>query len=94
MKRRGTCPDGRIYETRFKRADYEARFGEDFDQVYGRYVKLMGQLGFVKDDGEQVRLTDRGAFWLHALEDVLSINYIGTLWGAAKRDPWPEKVAL
>lgn len=84
----------RIYETRFAKADYRKRFGEDVEQAYGRYLRLLALLGFLKDDGERIVLSDRGSFWLHAGEDVLSIDYISKLWGASKHEGWPEKVVL
>ena len=84
----------RIYETRFAKADYRERFGEDIDRAYGRYLWVLKRLGFLRDDGERITLSDRGAFWLHAGEDILSIDYISKLWGTSKRDQWPEKVIL
>jgi coproporphyrinogen III oxidase-like Fe-S oxidoreductase len=84
----------RVYETRFRKADYRDRFGEDLDRAYGRYLTLSRRLGLLRDDGDQIALTDRGAFWLHACEDLLSIDYVSKLWGAARRDPWPERVTL
>ena len=84
----------RIYETRFLKEDFKTRFGKDFDTVYGRYVKLSALLGFLSDDENRVVLSDRGAFWLHALEDLFSINYVGRLWGDLKQNPWPQRVAL
>jgi oxygen-independent coproporphyrinogen-3 oxidase len=84
----------RIYETRFRKADYEKRFGQDLDRAYGRYLRLLARLGFLEDDGEWITLSDRGAFWLHAGEDVLSIDYISKLWGRSKRDLWPDEVIL
>jgi oxygen-independent coproporphyrinogen-3 oxidase len=84
----------RIYETRFRKADYQKRFGKDLDRVYGWYLKLLALLGFLRDDGEWILLSDKGAFWLHACQDIFSIDYISKLWGTSKRDPWPEKVIL
>jgi coproporphyrinogen III oxidase-like Fe-S oxidoreductase len=85
----------RIYETRFKRSDFKKRFGEDFNEVYGKYMKLFSLLGLIKkDDGNEVTLSDKGTFWLHALEDLFSLNYISKLWGTSKQEPWPEKVVL
>jgi coproporphyrinogen III oxidase-like Fe-S oxidoreductase len=84
----------RIYETRFRKADYQERFGKDLDRVYGGCLKLLALLGFLKDDGEWILLSDKGAFWLHACQDTLSIDYVSKLWGTSKRDPWPEKVIL
>jgi len=84
----------RIYETRFRRADYRERFGEDLDGAYGRYLGALSRLGLLQDDGELIALSDRGAFWLHACEDLLSIDYVGKLWGTSQRDPWPERAIL
>jgi oxygen-independent coproporphyrinogen-3 oxidase len=84
----------RIYETRFLKSDFKTRFAADFDRVYGRYIEPMSALGLLTDDGNQIALTDRGTFWLHALEDLFSINYIGKLWGDLMQDPWPRRVAL
>jgi len=84
----------RIYETRFDKTSFKRRFGKDFDRFYGRYVKPLALLGFLKDDGEQIVLSDRGTYWLHALEDLFSIQYISKLWGTSKQEPWPEKVVL
>jgi len=84
----------RIYETRFRKADFLERFARHFDQVYGKDFKTLRRLGFSTDDGEQITLTDRGTYWLHALEDVLSIEYISRLWGASKQHPWPQEVPL
>ncbi len=84
----------RIYETKFSRSAYRERFGEDMDLAYGGYLRWMRLLGFLKDDGERIILSDRGSFWLHACEDIVSIDYIGKLWGASRRELWPEEVVL
>jgi oxygen-independent coproporphyrinogen-3 oxidase len=84
----------RIYETRWDKAAFLERFGRRFDAVYGNYFRLLRLMGFARDDGERITLTDRGAYWLHALEDALSIDYIGKVWGAAREEPWPATVPL
>ena len=84
----------RIYETQFRRSDYRRRFGEDLDRAYGRHLRMMRMMGFLKEDGDRIVLSDRGSFWLHACEDIVSIDYIGKLWGASRRELWPEEVVL
>jgi oxygen-independent coproporphyrinogen-3 oxidase len=85
----------RVYETRFKRSDFRKRFEKDFNEIYGKYIKLFSLFGLVKkDDGNEVILSDKGIFWLHALEDLFSLDYISKLWGTSKQEPWPERVAL
>ncbi len=84
----------RIYETKFSKADYCQRFGEAIDGDYGRLLRLLEHERFLEDDGERIVLSDRGAFWLHALQDIASIDYISKLWGTSKEIAWPEKVVL
>jgi len=85
----------RVYETRFKRSDFRKRFEKDFNEIYGKYIKIFSILGLIKrDDGNEVTLSDKGIFWLHALEDLFSLDYISKLWGTSKQEPWPEKVVL
>jgi oxygen-independent coproporphyrinogen-3 oxidase len=84
----------RIYETRFMKSDFEARFHEPFDAVYGSYFKLLSLCGLVRERGDEIVLTDAGAYWLHALQDLFSIDYVSTLWGTSQHNPWPQAVAL
>jgi oxygen-independent coproporphyrinogen-3 oxidase len=84
----------RIYETRLNKTDFQHRFGRDFDRVFGQYSKVLRLLGFWNEGQQRVVLTDRGSYWLHALEDLFSIEYISRLWGTSKQDPWPDRVLL
>ncbi len=84
----------RIYETRFRKTDFEKRFGREFDEVYGRYMKPLSILEFLRENGDEIVLSDSGAYWLHVLEDLFSLDYIGKLWGMSTQEPWPERVVL
>jgi oxygen-independent coproporphyrinogen-3 oxidase len=85
----------RVYETKFKRGDFKNRFEKDFNEVWGKYIKLFHLFSLIKrDDGNEIILSDRGTFWLHALEDLFSLDYISKLWGTSKQEPWPAKVVL
>jgi coproporphyrinogen III oxidase-like Fe-S oxidoreductase len=84
----------RIYETRFSKIDFFRRFGKDFDIKYGKLMKLLSRAGILRDNGEEIILTNKGAYWLHAFEDFFSIDFISKLWGNSKSSPWPEQVVL
>jgi oxygen-independent coproporphyrinogen-3 oxidase len=83
-----------LYETRFKKSDFQKRFGQEFDQVYGRYIKPLSVAGFLRDDGDEIVLSDNGAYWLHVVQDLFSLEYVSRLWGTSKQEPWPERVVL
>ena len=84
----------RIYETKFSKNNFEKRFSACFDNIYGKYMKFLQSVGFLKDFGDRIVLSDKGTYWLHAFEDLFSIDYISTLWGTAQQNPWPERVKL
>ncbi len=84
----------RIYETRFRKSDFESRFGVSFDQKYGKHINLLSSMGYLSNSGDHIRLSDKGTYWIHAFEDFFSIDYINKLWGTAKFNPWPERVVL
>lgn len=84
----------RMYETRFRKSDFEKRFHTSFDLKYGNQVKLLTQTGFLKNGSDKIHLSDNGSYWIHAFEDFFSINYINKLWGTSIVEPWPERVVL
>jgi coproporphyrinogen III oxidase-like Fe-S oxidoreductase len=84
----------RIYETRFRKSDFERRFHEGFDGVYGKYSRLLSFLGLLIDREDEITLTDTGTYWLHVLQDLFSIDYVSKLWGSSQENPWPREVVL
>lgn len=84
----------RIYETKFNKSDFHNLFNTSFDKQYGSYMNILNKIGFLKYDNDQIFLTDKGTYWIHAFEDFFSIDYISKLWGTSKFNPWPEKVIL
>lgn len=84
----------RVYETRFRKADFRERFGEDYDRVFGWATRILAGLGLLEDHGDEVVLGDGGTYWLHALQDLFSIDYVSRLWGISQQQPWPDRVVL
>lgn len=84
----------RIYETKFKKSDFQIRFNTSFDSKYGKLIKIWNKMGYLKNGEDQINLTDKGTYWIHAFEDFFSINYINKLWGISKSNAWPENISL
>jgi oxygen-independent coproporphyrinogen-3 oxidase len=57
-------------------------------------ARPLSRIGFVRDGGDELVLSDEGIYWLHALQDLFSIAYVSKLWGTSRQDPWPERVRL
>jgi oxygen-independent coproporphyrinogen-3 oxidase len=83
-----------IYATRFRKSDFAQRFQEPFDAVYGKYFRPLSLLRLTRAQEDEITLTDAGAYWLHALQDLFSIDYVSRLWGTSQENPWPQAVAL
>ena len=47
----------RIYETRFRKSDFERRFHEPLDLVFGRYLRLLSRLGLLIEREDEIALT-------------------------------------
>ncbi len=84
----------RMYETRFMKSDFFRRFNMSFDDKYGSFIEFLNRIGYLKNGLDQINLTDKGAYWIHAFEDFFSIDYINKLWGTSIQNPWPGKVAF
>jgi coproporphyrinogen III oxidase-like Fe-S oxidoreductase len=84
----------RVYETRWSKKAFRERFGEPMSAVYGKHLRLLSLAGLLRARGDDMVLSDAGAYWLHALQDLFSIHYVSELWGTSGRDPWPERVVL
>jgi oxygen-independent coproporphyrinogen-3 oxidase len=84
----------RIYETKLRKSEFAHRFQENFDCIYGRYVRPLALLGLLKEQGDEIVLTAPGAYWLHTLQDLFSLDYVSKLWGTSQERPWPCEVLL
>ncbi len=84
----------RIYETRLGRSDFERRFHRRLDTVYGGYLRLLSLLGLLTERESELVLTDAGAYWVHTVQDLFSIDYIDKLWGTSQEAPWPAEISL
>lgn len=83
----------RLYDTSIPKQQLFELFGED-----NRKIKLLLRLlyGFkMAGDGRgQIVLNERGAFWLHLLQNYFALPYINKVWSAARETPYPDRVKL
>lgn len=84
----------RVYETSFKKSDFQKRFDQSFDDQFGKLIWIWKKLGYLNNGKDTIILTSKGSYWIHAFEDYFSINYINKLWGISRQNAWPTKVTL
>ena len=83
----------RFYDTRIPLGSLDAELGDDAAKAR-RWLTVATRAGLARRVNGYVELTDDGAFWLHLAQNHFALSYVNTLWTAARREPWPESVAL
>lgn len=82
----------RIYETEIAKADLCDHFGDN--PVIRHLTQAASAMRLLVDDGDRYVLTERGAFWIHLLQNYYVLNYIDKVWTTAMRTPWPGRIEL
>lgn len=83
----------RLYDTNIPKIQLYELFGED----NAKLKLLLGLISFLKladEDENQITLNERGAFWLHLMQNYFSLNYIDKVWTAAREEPNPKKISI
>jgi len=82
----------RFYDTYIDSQQLYEKFGKDIKlKVIFSLAKL---LGLTKENRNQIELTERGAFYIHLLQNYLILNYIDRVWSAAMKESWPDTIEI
>lgn len=82
----------RFYDTYIDLKEFYGIFGDSIKwKVIFNLIRLMG---LVKVDQNQIVLTERGAFYIHLLQNYFILNYIDKVWSVAMKEPWPDRVEI
>jgi len=57
-------------------------------------IKVGKLLGIIENNGDGYKLTDKGAYLFHLVEQKYTNRYIDKTWRMARKTPWPEKIVL
>ena len=82
----------RIYETVIPKPAFRERFGRNNEIL--RLFQLALHMRLLAERDEDFRLTERGAFWVHLLQNYYVLNYINKVWTACMRRPWPRSIEM
>ena len=83
----------RLYDTRIPLDQLSGTLGRDASWVRS-WLRLGELAGLASQRNGAMTLTDAGAFWLHLAQNCFALDYVNTLWTAARREPWPAAVSL
>lgn len=83
----------RFYDTRIPLDDLDVALGNDAPKAR-QWLRVVKQAGFAIHKDGHLELTESGAFWLHLAQNYFALNYVNTLWTRARRESWPQAVAI
>ena len=82
----------RFYDTYIDRQKVCEKFGKDAKlKVMFSLAKL---LGLTKENRNRIELTERGAFYIHLLQNCFILNYIDKVWSVAMKESWPDRIEI
>ncbi|MGD9110484.1 MAG: radical SAM protein [Phycisphaerales bacterium] len=83
----------RMYDTYISKAALNKEFSQN-DTKLRQLLQLLRCLGMIEEDSDSYKLNDRGAFWIHLLQNYFALEHINKIWTIAKQAPWPGEIAL
>ena len=85
----------RLYETTVPLADYSSLFASTLQRDFGILLGLLRSLGFVEtSENDMMRLSRRGAHWVHLAQNHFALNYVSRLWPHCQADAWPGSIRI
>lgn len=83
----------RFYDGRIPLDDLDVALGRDAPKAR-RWLRVVEQAGLAVRQAGYLELSESGAFWLHLAQNHFALSYVNTLWTEARRQPWPQAVAI
>jgi len=82
------------YNLDIDKSNFFQLFNKDLDFEFPWEVKVGRLLGVIENNGDGYKLTDKGAYLFHLVEQQYTNQYIDKTWRMARKTPWPEKIVL
>ncbi len=82
------------YRLYIDRDNFYRLFGESLDDMFRYELYIAKKLGYIEKCRGGYRLTGRGAYAFHLIEQAYTRQYIDKTWRSAMENPWPERIVL
>jgi oxygen-independent coproporphyrinogen-3 oxidase len=83
----------KFYDTNIKKEELKKIFGHRDLKIKSLFLVLK-ILRLYRETKDEIILTERGAFYIHLLQNYFILNYINKVWTIAKQKAWPEKIKI
>lgn len=74
--------------------NFKKLFGVELDEMFGIELKIAKLLGLITKIDSNYKLTKRGSYIYHLLEQHYTHQYIDKTWNTCTKEPWPQKIKL
>lgn len=82
------------YNLKIDADSFRELFDRELDEVFGWELWFGRKLGYLRKNGENYELTQRGAYLFHLFEQKYTLQYIDKTWRTAGETPWPDCIDL
>ncbi len=69
-------------------------FGSKLDDVFRYELNFGEKLGYIEKYNNGYKLTGKGAYTFHLIEQAYTRQYIDKTWRCSLNNPWPKRIAL
>lgn len=83
-----------IYRTSIDPTEYRLLYKRELEKDFRLLFLTMRLLGWLKPQGKQWQVTERGAIFVHLFQSLFSLSYIDILWTRCQSEAQPQKVVL
>jgi oxygen-independent coproporphyrinogen-3 oxidase len=80
----------KLYDTNFSIDD----FYKHSDFKMKSILKVFKLLKFIKEKHSRIYLTEKGAFWIHLIQNMFVLDYINNVWTIMKKEAFPKKIDI
>ncbi len=82
------------YSTKIYLDKFKQMIGKSLFKMFGFEIFICQLLGFIKKEKDHFRLSDKGAYYYHFLEQEYTLAYIDKMWNVSRTTAFPKEIIL
>lgn len=83
-----------VYNMTLDKDVYEKMFNSNLNKDYLVELNIAKLLNLLKEDKNGYKVTTKGSYYFHGVEQIYTLQYIDKTWSIAREKPWPNKIKL
>ncbi|CEQ10346.1 putative oxygen-independent coproporphyrinogen III oxidase [[Clostridium] sordellii] len=83
-----------VYNMSLDKTLYKKMFDSELSKDYRFELSLAKKMNLLKEDEFEYKVTTKGSYYFHVVEQIYTLQYIDKTWSIAQNNPWPDKIKL